>query len=232
MTSNAYETQIITVTTVQTVVNTLQVRRRSGPEYVAENVLKEEVAQPTSTSPVASTTPIPELLSTFEPEALSSACRLNVEPPSQLPVVTETAYSVAVESSYVSEPSLYISRTDIVSADDTVSYGTAFTTINAPPYTLTIFHTVVTTVIETHVTSDVTTQTTHTEPATPKAYLSRPTAIVGDANEAPFDVDDKSYPVTAPFELTLYEFSTSSIFVSTNGVSHHLVQSPHTIKHC
>lgn len=80
--------------------------------------------------------------------------------------------------------------------------------------------------------SDIsTTTTTSTETATyistevifpsnvPAVYLAHPTAIAGDTNGSPSDYDDNYYPMNLPFPMQIYGHASSSIFVSTNGVS-------------
>ncbi|KAG9700583.1 hypothetical protein KCU95_g815, partial [Aureobasidium melanogenum] len=52
----------------------------------------------------------------------------------------------------------------------------------------------------------------------PAVALSQPTAIVGDVNGAPYDVDDAAYNVSLPVNLTLYGQSSASVMVSSNGL--------------
>ena len=59
---------------------------------------------------------------------------------------------------------------------------------------------------------------TPTASNTPAVALAQPTAIAGDVNGAPQDIDDNVYSVSLPVALTLYGQSSSNVMVSSNAV--------------
>lgn len=52
----------------------------------------------------------------------------------------------------------------------------------------------------------------------PAVALSQPTAIAGNVNGAPYDIDDQVFGVSLPVALTLYGQSSSNVQVSSNAV--------------
>ena len=59
---------------------------------------------------------------------------------------------------------------------------------------------------------------TPTVSGVPAVALAQPTAIAGDVNGAPRDVDDEVYAVSLPVALTLYGQSSANIMVNSNAV--------------
>jgi len=66
----------------------------------------------------------------------------------------------------------------------------------------------------------VTTQSTKsTNICAPTIVLASPTALVGSIHGSTVSVDDRSYQLTLPFDMQIFDGVSSNVFVSTNGVS-------------
>lgn len=56
-------------------------------------------------------------------------------------------------------------------------------------------------------------------PAVPVVALASPTAIAGSLQGSPYNYDDNTWPVTLPFAIGVYGQTSSTVQVSSNGVS-------------
>ena len=161
---------------------------------------------------------VPPELTSFAPSVISSACSKNVVRPTM--VGAQTVVSTVYSSHYVTVPAGYAVAVYTIQISSRLRSGIYSTTNTAAPNTITRTRTITATTYQTV----LTTSTKVLFPSNiPAVYLANPTPIAGNANGALRPVDDEYFAVTLPFSMQLYDHSSPRIFVSSNGVSHHLV---------
>ena len=161
-----------------------------------------------------STLSVPPELTAFAPSIISSACSKNAVRPTVLG--TQTVVSTVSSSHYITAPAGYAVAVHTVQVSSRVRSGIFSTTSTATPKTVTRTRTITTTTYQTI----LATSTKILFPSNiPTAYLANPTPIAGNANGALRPVDDEFFAINLPFDMQLYDHSSSRIFVSSNGVS-------------
>ncbi|CAD0109424.1 unnamed protein product [Aureobasidium uvarum] len=235
------ETVVVSVTAESTATHTSEISDYVETTNIGTLLLVTITEYQTSTVLAArdvgpSSIPEPEAWSKLSPSQMTQACDCILQKAALKPTTVYRSTEVQTRTTTI--------MTDIVATSTQINAVTSFvtrihTTILPLNLTSTVStavsdYTVIKTLNATSTTSldslGTTTQyttalTTYssihvlapTAPGVPAIALAQPTAIVGDVNGAPYDVDDNSYAVVLPVDITLFGESGVNVQLSVNG---------------
>lgn len=193
-----------TVRGTTTIVVTDEVGYRSGDAQQSESEgakLKKRAPEPTA--------PVPDLLATFAPEVISSACSENVvEPTNRRTVTTKILSTAFMTLQGTGSRGLNTIYSNYTVQDNSTTY------ISGRPYTINGTRVVTSTVRQTaSATSTVTA-------STPELFLADPTPLVGSLEPSNITLDGDSFNIAlANGTVQIYDKNSTDLRISLDGVS-------------
>lgn len=157
------------------------------------------------------------VLQTFDPSVVNAACSENAVPPKPFPNATTSVTTTLISTTYLVQPYATVTTTYVIPALTTVE-----NTNDVVSVTVTLTATPVTDDV-TQLTTETTTVTSSvvTFPSNVPALILTSAVPIGPFSPdgaPPPDLDDATFEVTLPFQMRMFDHSSETIWVSSNGV--------------